>query len=117
MDDRVDPNQGSIFPLDGRWRDALDVATTERELMSVARRFVAAVPEAELAVLPVAWKPRRLRDARDVSLITFRLAQAYCRPKLDNRRELCMRRLLAFFQTLSQRLFAVRARASAAAIH
>ena len=80
--------------------------------MSVARNFLAGVPEAEIAALPTEWHPRRLRSARDVSLITFRLAQAYCRPKLDEHRERCMRSMLAFFQSLSQRLFAVREEAA-----
>jgi len=110
MDDRAQSHDDSVFPLDDRWRHAIDAAATERELISVARSFVAGVPEAELAALPSEWKPEHLRSAHDVSLITFRLAQAYCRPALDKHRELCMRSMLAFFQSLSQRLFAVRER-------
>jgi hypothetical protein len=112
MDDRS--NDDSVFPLDDRWRRAIDAAATERELISVARSFVAGVPQAQLAVLPAEWKPRRLRGAHDVSLITFRLAQAYCGPTLDKHREACMRSMLAFFQFLSMRLFAVRERAARA---
>jgi hypothetical protein len=110
MDDRAQSHDDPVFPLDDRWRHAIDAADTERELISVARSFVAGVPEAELAALPAGWKPERLRSAHDVSLITFRLARAYCRPTLDTDRELCMRSMLSFFQSLSQRLFAVRER-------
>ena len=114
MDDRAELDEGTICQLDDEWREAIDTAGSERELMSVARRFVAGVPDGELAALPAAWKPRQMRTARDVSLMTFRLAQAYCRPKLDSRRERSMRPMLAFFQTLSQRLFVVRERAARA---
>lgn len=114
MDDRTQSNDEPVFPLDDRWRDAIDAAATEHELMSVARSFVAGVPEGELAALPAGWKPRRLRSAHDVSLITFRLAQAYCRPALDAVRERSVRSMLAFFQPLSQRLFAVRERGARA---
>jgi hypothetical protein len=109
MDERIETHDGSIFPLEGHWREAIDGAATEHELMSVARDFVAAFPQDDLAALPSAWKPRRLTNARDVSLITYRLAQAYCRPKLEADHEPGMRAMLAFFQTLSGRLFAVRA--------
>ena len=102
-------DEGSIFPLEGHWREAIDHAATERDLMSVARDYVA---QADVTVLPAAWKPRKLRTVRDVSLITFRLAQAYCRPTLESHHELGMRPMLAFFQTLSPRLFAVRRRAA-----
>jgi hypothetical protein len=114
MDDRTPSDEGATFPLEGRWRTALDSASTERELMTVARDFVAHVPESDLAALPASWRPGRLRSARDVSLITFRLAQGYCRPKLDSRCERSMRSLLPFFQTLSSRLFAVRSRTARA---
>jgi hypothetical protein len=117
MDDRTRSNEDSndddcVIPLDDHWRHAIDTAATERELMSVARNFVAGVPEAELAALPAEWRPRRLRSARDVSLMTYRLAQAYCGAQLDTHRERCMRSMLPFFQSLSQRLFAVRERAA-----
>ena len=110
--ERMEADDSSILPLDGHWRSAIDTAATERDLMSLARDYLAALPPAELAALPKDLKPRRLRSARDVSLLTFRLAQAYCGPKLDSRHERCMRPMLAFFQTLSERLFAVRSRAA-----
>ena len=106
MGDAAERDEGSIFPLEGHWREAIDQAATVRELMSLARDYVA---QADVTALPDSWRPRKLRTARDVSLITFRLAQAYCRPKLESRHERCMRPMLAFFPTLSQRLFAVRA--------
>ena len=114
MDDRIQSDDDGVFPLDDHWRRAIDAAATERELISVARSFVDGVPEAELRALPAEWKPRRLASAHDVSLITFRLAQAYCGPTLDKHREACMRSMLAFFQSLSQRLFAVRERGARA---
>ena len=98
-------DEGSIFPLEGHWREAIDHAVTERDLISVAREYVA---QADVTALPASFKPDKLRTARDVSLITFRLVQAYCRPKLDSHHERCMRPLIAFFQALSTRLFAVR---------
>jgi hypothetical protein len=110
VDDRTQSSDEPVFSLDERWRDAIDEASTEPELISVARSFVANVPEADLEALPPGWKPRHLRSAHDVSLITYRLAQAYCRPKLDEPCEHSMRSMLAFFQSLSQRLFAVRER-------
>jgi len=112
MDMRTESDEDNPFQLENRWRAAIDTAATEPELMSVAREFVAAFPQAELAALPTAWKPRKLRSAHDVSLITFRLAKAYCGPKLDSGNERSMRPLLAFFQALSGRLFAVRGRAA-----
>ena len=114
MDDRTPLNDDGVFPLEDSWRRAIDAAATEGELISLARSFVAEVPEAQLAVLPGEWKPQRLRSTNDVSLITFRLAQAYCGPTLDKHREACMRSMLAFFQSLSQRLFAVRERGARA---
>ena len=109
MGDPSERDEGSIFPLEGHWREAIDQAATERELVALARDYVA---QADVAALPDAWKLRTLRTARDVSLVTFRLAQAYCRPKLESRHERSMRPMLAFFQRLSQRLFAVRERAA-----
>ena len=111
MDQPIESTESDIPDLEGYWREAIETADTERELMSLARDYVAAFSRTELEDLPVVWKPGRLRSARDVSLITFRLAQAYCRPRLAKRHERCMRPLLTFFQTLSGRLFAVRARA------
>jgi len=99
-------DEGTVYPLEGHWRAAIDHAVTEGELISVARDYVA---QADVTAVPDSWKLQKLRTARDVSLITFRLVQAYCRPKLESQHELCMRPLIAFFRALSRRLFDVRA--------
>ena len=99
--------------LEDQWRNALCGAATESDLLAVARRYLAGWDRKALTLLPESCQPRAVSSAREVSLLTFRLKRAYCSAFLDPMHEPGVERMLAFFEALTERLFALRSSKSA----
>lgn len=102
---------------EGIWAASVRNAVSEQELMQVAHAFVASWPANEIALLPPKCHPKRLRSARDVSLLTFRLKSAYCAPFLAAEQQPAIERMAAFFDALSGRIFELRSAAPASLAH
>ena len=94
--------------LEDQWRAALGSAATESDLLAVARHYVSDWDGKALARLPESCQPRIVSSAREVSLLTFRLKRAYCSAFLDPAHEAGVERMLAFFEALTERIFALR---------
>lgn len=59
------------------WRDQLDLADTEAEVVEVARDYLASLDPFEIAALPERCKPRKLFDASDIASYAFDLARQH----------------------------------------
>jgi hypothetical protein len=98
----------SVHALDEGWRTAITAATSEAELIHLARNFISNSPPLDLEALPTTCRPRRIVSAGDLSLIAFRLRRAFCSPALDSVTASRVERALAFFEALCDRLFDLR---------
>src|SRR5688500_16472318 len=119
---RQDPGMGPLDEvsrdlraeaLEDEWRNALGTAGSESDLLAVARHYLSNWDRKALARLPESCQPRAVSSAREVSLLTFRLKRAYCSAFLDPSHEAGVERMLAFFEALTERLFALRSSKSA----
>lgn len=88
------------------WEDRLDVATTEPEVIALARDFLASFTPGEIGRLPESCRPRKLIDADDVTSYAFELAWRNCE---DGD---VIERFARFFSQASRRLSQILARAA-----
>ena len=84
------------------WRQNLDEATTNREVLVIVREFIARLDPHELGCLPPQSRPGKFFDADDVAgftldLVRFHLAHVEASPAMAIE-------LIAFFSHASQRL-------------
>ena len=59
------------------WRDLLDLATDEADVIGVARDFIASLDPVEVQQLPEACMPRKLFDAADISQYALDLVREH----------------------------------------
>jgi hypothetical protein len=97
-----------VHALDANWKAAIDEASSEPELLDLARQFIDKSSRFELERIPTACRPKRVTSAGDLSLITFRLRRAFCSASIDSGTAACIERALAFFEALCDRLFDLR---------
>ena len=96
-------------PVAEVWRTAMIAVSSEDQLLHVARRYLESWTPDELTQLPVTCRPKRLQRANDVSLLVFKLQNAYeLSGGLAPERRGAVERMLAFMETLMQRLLCVR---------
>jgi thiamine biosynthesis protein ThiC len=60
------------------WQERLDTATTESEVVDVARDYLATLGPAEFASLPEALRPGKIVDANDITTYAFDLVRQEC---------------------------------------
>jgi hypothetical protein len=90
------------------WQDRLDSASSEIELLEVARDFVATFSPYDVCRLPQACVPTKLVDCDDVTSYAFTLVTANCDDQGDAAR--CLGALSSFFSKASARLSCLAAR-------
>src|SRR4051812_19190081 len=65
-------------PMPVTWQDELHAASTEAEVLHVARNFMAQFSPSEIAQLPEPCRPRRLVDGNDLTTYAFDLVRHRC---------------------------------------
>jgi hypothetical protein len=88
------------------WENRLGAATTEPEVVALAKDFLASFTPGEIARLPESCRPRKLFDADDVTNYAFELAWRNCE---DGG---VIERFARFFSQASRRLSQILARAN-----
>lgn len=66
------------FPLAPSWQDRLRSAVTERDLVSVARDYLATFSIAEISSLPEPCRPGRIVSAQDVADYAYVVVRRHC---------------------------------------
>lgn len=89
-------------PMPVSWQDRLDSASTEAEVIAVAREFVAQFSPSEIARLPNACRPGRFVDSDDITGYALDLVRYRCEGGGDG--EYTIQRLTAFFSSATARL-------------
>lgn len=84
------------------WQDRLEAAESEAEVVQVARDYMATLDPAQVALLPISCRPRKLITANDVSSYAFDLVRYECDDADDSAP--FIHRLAAFFSHASIRL-------------
>lgn len=84
------------------WQDQINAARTEREVLHVARNFVATIEPIEIAQLPEPCRPPKLKDGNDLIEYAFDLVRHRCDDGLGA--DYAVHRLTAFFSGAAQRL-------------
>lgn len=74
--DRQGQPQG-ILPVDS-WQRAAAEAGTAHDLLNITREFIATFSPAEMASIPAACRPARVKDIDDLHHWQQRLAEAFC---------------------------------------
>ena len=97
------------------WRRHFVAATTEHEVVTLAREHVASWEPQQLANLPEECRPGRIRDGDDISHSAYDLARAHCSLRYDGEQDVLVLRLLAFMSEAAIRVAEVKALDAAAA--
>lgn len=84
------------------WQERVHAATTEAEVLHVARNFLAQFAPIEIAQLPEACRPRKLADGSDLTEYAFDLVRHRCDDGLGA--DYALHRLAAFFSGATARL-------------
>ncbi|MDQ3025461.1 MAG: hypothetical protein M3R58_03005 [Pseudomonadota bacterium] len=86
----------------------LGAATSEAEVVALAREFLASVSPYDLARIPESFRPEKLVDGNDITEYAVRLVRYDCDDADGNAR--CIRRLANFFSSASIQLSKLMAR-------
>ena len=86
------------------WFSQLDRAKSIAETVAVARDFIATLSPEDLALLPEACRPGRLRDETDIEALHATLVEAYRTSRSSGRELEVLERLTSFTVRASIRL-------------
>jgi hypothetical protein len=92
------------------WQDRLEEASSEAEVVAVARDFIATFTPAEMALLPPECRPGKFFEANDLTSYAFALLRHDC----SDEREVAelVHKLAHFFSNASTRLSQIMARSN-----
>ena len=86
-----------------RWRGELDAAATEKDVLNVARDYVAFLARSEIELLPPGFKMGPLETCTDVGDLALRLVQASMRFESESEGLRLLRSMSEFFAAASER--------------
>lgn len=92
------------------WQDRLDEASTEADVVMVAKDFIAAFTPAEIARLPQECRPGKFFEANDVTSYAFALVRYTCDEEPET--AALVHKLAHFFSNASTRLSQIMARSN-----
>ncbi|HYC36511.1 MAG TPA: hypothetical protein VEC19_08835 [Usitatibacter sp.] len=90
------------------WRDLLARCDSEEAIISVTREYLASWNPEELAMLPEACRPGRIRDGEDITQWAFELASAHCASGHDPAADPLLVKMLVFLTEAGRCLAAVK---------
>jgi hypothetical protein len=93
-----------------RWRMELDAATEEKDVVHVARDFIALMSSAELAELPDKIRPRPLRTGDDVAEAAVIYVRAQFEVGLSRERAAVLDAMSEFFSSAAACIARLRSR-------
>ena len=67
------------------WEERIARATSEDEVVDVARDYLATISHAEFALLPEKLRPHKIVDAADITTYAFDLARHECEETSEHR--------------------------------
>lgn len=88
----------------GRWRSELDAATTEKDVLNIARDYVAFLARGELASLPADFRLGRIESCLDVTELALRLVQESMNYDSESAGLRLLRSMSEFFAEASEKL-------------
>jgi hypothetical protein len=97
------------------WRRHLIGASTEHEIVSLTREFVAMWGPEDISLLPAECRPGRIVDGEDISQWAYDLARAHTSLRYEGDLDMLLMRLLAFMSEAAMRIAEVKALEAAAA--
>ena len=86
-----------------RWRSELDAATTEKDVLNVARDYVAFLARSEVELLPRGFKMGPLESCTDVGDLALRLVKASMHFESESEGLRLLRSLNEFFGAASDK--------------
>lgn len=86
------------------WFDQLEDATTVAGAVAIARDYIAMWSPEEIALLPPAVRPGRLRDEADIAELHERLVDEYRATRASGEPLSALQRLMGFFARASVRI-------------
>ena len=89
------------------WQDRLNSATTEREVVAVARDYVAGLTPGDVERLPEPCRPGKFFDAQDITSYAFALVRHDC--SVDGATFRLVQKLSDFFSKASMQLAKIMA--------
>ena len=92
-----------------RWRDELEAATTDKDVVNVARDFVALLAREELASLPKNCQPVSIETCEDIAQWALRLVQESLNYHSETAGIQLLREISEFFAEASSKLSELRA--------
>jgi hypothetical protein len=91
------------------WPALLAEASTEDEILMIARDQLATWSPEEIAKIPFECRPGRIRDAEDIAQWSFELAKAHCELSLREEADHLLSKMLGFVTQVNERLTVVNA--------
>jgi len=86
-----------------RWRSELDAATTEKDVLNVARDYVSFLARSEVELLPKGFKMGPLETCMDIADLALRLVQASMRFESESEGLRLLRNMSEFFASASEK--------------
>ena len=87
----------------GDWLKKVRRAADERELVGLARDYLAGWYHGDLAEIPEECRPTRVKDIEDIHYWSTRLAESFCEAAAHAGRIEAHREMLAFFMEAAER--------------
>lgn len=94
------------YPLAPSWQERLRSAATERDMVSVARDYLATFSFDEISSLPEACRPVRMVSAQDVADYAYAVVRHHCEDNAGV--ETPIHRIAVFFANANARLGELR---------
>ena len=88
---------------ENRWRGELKAATTEKDILNLARDYVAFLARSELELLPPGFKVGPLESCTDIGDLALRLVQASMRFESESEGLRLLRSMSEFFGAASEK--------------
>lgn len=96
-----------------RWRMELDAATEEKDVVHVARDFIALMPSADLATLPEKIRPRPIHTGDDIAEWAVIYVRAQFEVGLSRERAAVLDNMSEFFSCAAACIARLRSPATA----
>jgi hypothetical protein len=85
------------------WIQKIGLVRSQLELLELSREYLASWFHEDLALIPEACRPTRLRDTDDLHYWSDRLAESFCEGAVHGEKPDLHRQMLAYFMTAAAR--------------
>lgn len=92
-----------------RWHSELEAATTDKDVLNVARDYVAMIAREEFLSIPVACRPGRIASCDDVMNAALKLVQESLKTATESEGVKVLREVSEFFAAAAAKLTEIHA--------